>query len=167
MTLEEAITTAVQYKSNIRDVYLGAAREVPEPAGKSFLEIMAGDEQRHVDYLLDRLAHWKKTGELAVPTLETVVPSQESIARHRERFQSEISGKALGDQKRFLSRALKVEIETSAFYEKMVAEMAGKNQALFAQFLVIENRHIAAVQAQLDYATKTGYWFDMKEFDIE
>jgi hypothetical protein len=38
---------------------------------------------------------------------------------------------------------------------------------MFARFLVIENRHIAAVQMQLDYATKTGYWFDMKEFDME
>ena len=83
------------------------------------------------------------------------------------RFKSEISGKARGDQKRVLSRALKVEIETSQFYEHMVSEMTGQSQALFERFLVIENRHIAAVQMQLDYATKTGYWFDMKEFDME
>ena len=167
MTLEEAIDTAVRYESKIRDVYLAAARKVPEPAGKSFLEIMAGDEQHHLDYLLDRLAHWKKTGDLTLPKLETMVPSEERIAKQMTRFKSEISRKVLGDQKRFLSRALKVEIETSKFYEKMVGEMAGKSQALFAQFLVIENRHITAVQMQLDYATKTGYWFDMKEFDME
>jgi len=83
------------------------------------------------------------------------------------KFKAEISKKARGDQKRILSRALKVEIETSDFYKNMVSEMTGKSQALFARFLVIENRHIAAVQMQLDYATKTGYWFDMKEFDME
>lgn len=167
MTLEEAIDSAIQYESRIRDVYRAAARKVPEPAGKRFLEMMAGDEQRHLDYLLDRLAHWKKTGELTLPKLATAVPSEERVARQMTRFKSEITRRALGDQKRFLSRALKVEIETSAFYEKMVGEMAGKYQPLFAQFLVIENRHIAAVQLQLDYATKTGYWFDMKEFDME
>jgi rubrerythrin len=96
-----------------------------------------------------------------------MVPSNESMAKQMARFKSEISRKAGGDQKRILSRALKVENETSEFYETMVREMTGRNQALFAQFLVIENRHIAAVQMQLDYATKTGYWFDMKEFDME
>jgi rubrerythrin len=167
MTLEEAIKTAVQYETRIRDVYKAAARKVHEPVGKSFLETMAEDEQRHLDYLLDRLEHWKKTGKLNLPKLETVVPSDESMAKHMSRFSSEISGKARGDQKRILSRALKVENETSEFYKKMVDEMSGQSQALFARFLVIENRHIAAVQMQLDYASKTGYWFDMKEFDME
>lgn len=167
MTLEEAIKTAVQYETRIRDVYLAAARKVSEPAGKSFLKTMADDEQRHLDYLMDRLEHWEKTGKLALPRLETVVPSEESMAKQVARFRSEISKKDRGDQKRILSRALKVENETSEFYETMVREMTGRNQALFAQFLVIENRHIAAVQMQLDYATKTGYWFDMKEFDME
>jgi len=167
MTLEEAIKTAIQYETKIRDVYRAAAQKVSEPAGKSFLETMAEDEQRHLDYLLDRLEHWKKTGKLTLPRLETVIPSDESIAKQMGKFKAEISKKARGDQKRILSRALKVEIETSDFYKNMVSEMTGKNQALFARFLVIENRHIAAVQMQLDYATKTGYWFDMKEFDME
>lgn len=167
MTLEEAILTAVQYETKIRDVYQAAAQKIPEPAGKSFLETMAEDEQRHLDYLQDRLEHWKKTRRLTLPKLETVVPSNESIAKQMARFKSEISKKARGDQKRVLSRALKVEIETSEFYKQMVGEMTGQSQALFARFLVIENRHIAAVQMQLDYATKTGYWFDMKEFDME
>jgi len=99
--------------------------------------------------------------------LETAIPSDESIAKQMGRFKSEISKKARGDQKRILSQALKVEIETSDFYKEMVGEMTGQSQAMFARFLVIENRHIAAVQMQLDYATKTGYWFDMKEFDME
>jgi len=167
MTLEEAIKTAIQYETKIRDVYRAAAKKVSEPAGKSFLETMGEDEQRHLDYLLDRLEHWKKTGKLTLPRLETVIPSDESIAKQMGKFKAEISKKARGDQKRILSRALKVEIETSDFYKNMVSYMTGKSQALFARFLVIENRHIAAVQMQLDYATKTGYWFDMKEFDME
>jgi rubrerythrin len=167
MNLEEAIKTAVRYETKIRDVYRVSAQKVAEPAGKSFLETMAEDEQRHLDYLLERLQHWEKTGKLTLPKLETVIPSDESIARQMGRFKSEMSKKARGDQKRILSRALKVEIETSDFYKNMVSEMNGQSQALFARFLVIENRHIAAVQMQLDYASRTGYWFDMKEFDME
>jgi len=167
MTLEEAIKTAIQYETKIRDVYRAAAQKVSEPAGKSFLETMAEDEQHHLDYLMDRLEHWNKTGKLTLPKLETAIPSGESMSKQMRRYKSEISKKARGDQKRILSRALKVEIETSEFYKEMVGEMTGQSQAMFARFLVIENRHIAAVQMQLDYATQTGYWFDMKEFDME
>jgi rubrerythrin len=167
MTIEEAIKTALRYETRIRDVYRVAAQKVVEPAGKGFLETMAEDEQRHLDYLVDRLEHWKKTGRLTLPKLETAIPSDASIASQMGRFKSEMSKKARGDQKRLLSRALKVEIETSNFYKNLVGEMSGQSQALFARFLVIENRHIAAVQMQLDFASKTGYWFDMKEFDME
>jgi hypothetical protein len=49
----------------------------------------------------------------------------------------------------------------------MVEEMPEEGHKMFARFLDIENRHIHAVQMQLDYVTKTGYWFDFKEFDME
>ena len=32
---------------------------------------------------------------------------------------------------------------------------------------IIEDGHIDAVQAELDYLNSTGYWFDWKEFDME
>jgi len=45
--------------------------------------------------------------------------------------------------------------------------LAAEGRALFARFLEIENNHIKAVQFELDYMSKTGYWFDFKEFDME
>jgi hypothetical protein len=45
--------------------------------------------------------------------------------------------------------------------------MTDEGQKMFARFLEIEENHIAAVQAELDYITNTGYWFDFKEFDME
>jgi rubrerythrin len=72
-----------------------------------------------------------------------------------------------GIRKQMLSKALKAEIETSGFYRKMVDELPAEGRALFARFLEIENNHINAVQFELDYMSKTGYWFDFKEFDME
>ena len=66
-----------------------------------------------------------------------------------------------------MSKALTVEVETSNFYKKMVSEMSEEGQQLFSQFMVIENGHIAAVQAELDFINSSGYWFDSKEFDME
>ena len=62
---------------------------------------------------------------------------------------------------------LKLEIETSNFYKTMVEEMSHAAKEMFSRFLEIEQSHIAVVQAALDYVSKTGYWFDFKEFDME
>lgn len=167
MTLEEAIRTAISYETRIRNVYLEAAEETPEAAGKSFLKTMGDEEQHHLDYLKDRLKKWTETGKLMVDKLETIIPPNEQIASEMAKFKEKMSQKTLGDQKRVLSRALRVEVETSGFYRKMVEEMSDEAKAMFARFLEIEERHIAAVQMQLDYLTKTGYWFDFKEFDME
>ncbi len=40
-------------------------------------------------------------------------------------------------------------------------------QEMFARFLEIEDAHAEAVQAELDYVMRTGYWSDFKEFDME
>ena len=71
------------------------------------------------------------------------------------------------DEKRMLSKALQVEVETSAFYRRMVAEMEGAAREMFARFLEIEDGHIAAVQAELDFISHNGFWFDFQEFDME
>jgi rubrerythrin len=66
-----------------------------------------------------------------------------------------------------LSRALKMEIKTSEFYQKMVDVLPAEAQQMFARFLEIENNHIRTIEFELDYISKTGYWFDVKEFDME
>jgi len=48
----------------------------------------------------------------------------------------------------------------------MVAEMKDEGRKMFARFVEIENGHIDMVQAELDYISGTGYWFDFKEFDM-
>jgi rubrerythrin len=167
MTLEEAIRNALAYETRIRDLYLDAADEIADAIGRKVFAALAKDEQHHVDYLNDRLAHWQKTGALDVETLDTLVPPREVIQREVARLKKEIPEKSLGDEKLVLSRALAVEVETSAFYQNLVDTLDGDGQRMFARFLEIEEGHIAAVQAELDFLSHTGFWFDFQEFDLE
>ncbi len=167
MTVEEAIRTAIDYETRIRDIYRDAAEKVSDPAGKRIFQMLGDDEQHHVEYLLDRLNCWKKEGKLSVERLKSTIPSMVTITREIEKIKTRMSQEDRRDQKRMLSKALKVEVETSNFFRKMVDEMPHEAQQMFARFLEIEDNHIAAVQAELDYLTKTGYWFDFKEFDME
>jgi hypothetical protein len=48
----------------------------------------------------------------------------------------------------------------------MVKELPQEARPLFSRFLEIEEGHLAIVQAQLDLALGTGFWFDSQEFTI-
>lgn len=167
MEMEKAIQTAIGYETKIRDIYRNAAQSVLDPEGRRFFKMMGDDEQYHLDYLKKRLKSWQKTGKLSVEKLDSNVPSKKMIQKEIEKIKVRMSTEDLSSIKVILGRALQAEVETSDFYEKMVNKMTQEGQQMFARFLEIEENHIAAVQAELDYITHTGYWFDSKEFGME
>ena len=167
MEIEKAIQTAIDYETNIRNIYRDAAQSILNPEGRRFFKMMGDDEQYHLDYLKERLKTWQDTGKLSVEKLDSIVPSKEMIQKETEKIKTHMSAQDLSSIKVILGRALQAEVETSNFYEEMVKKMTLEGQQMFARFLEIEENHIAAVQAELDYITHTGYWFDFKEFDME
>jgi rubrerythrin len=68
---------------------------------------------------------------------------------------------------RLLKRALDVEVETSAFYVRMVDELPADGRPLFERFVDIEQGHQAIVQAEMNAVAGNGYWFDMAEISME
>jgi rubrerythrin len=167
MTIEEAIKTAIEFETRIRDIYQEATAAVEDEVGKRIFETLCKDEQHHIDYLQHTLRQWQATGTIVPEKLDSVVPSQEIVNREAEKVKSLVAKDFLGIKRQMLSKALETEIETSAFYQKMVNELSAEGRALFERFLEIENNHIKTVQFELDYLSKTGYWFDIKEFDME
>ncbi len=167
MTLEEAIKTALEYERKIRDIYENASEHTSHDAARRIYGILGQEEQTHVDYLAEKLKEWRKTGAVTIKKLKTAVPSYDAISDEESRIKTELSEDDLNDEKRTLSKALRAEIETSEFYKKIVEELPPEGKELFAPFIEIEDRHINAVQAELDYVSKTGFWFDCKEFDME
>jgi rubrerythrin len=167
MTVEEAIKTAIEYETRIRDIYQEARDKVSHPAGRRVLSMLRDDEENHIAYLQSRLERWKKTGTLSAEKLQSIIPPAEVIQKAAEKVATHIPEQAKAGEQDVLGRALKMEMETSRFYRQMVQEMSGESQQMFANFLEIEENHIAAVQFELDYVMKSGYWFDFKEFDME
>ena len=64
MTLENAIKTAIEYETKIRDVYREAEAAVNDEAGKRIFEALGNDEQHHIDYLQHTLEQYKQTGQI-------------------------------------------------------------------------------------------------------
>jgi len=166
--LDEAIKTAIEFERKVLKVYQDAGKNAVDPVGRSVFSQLAKEEAGHVAYLESRLTEWQKGGHIAWEELRTVVPDKERIAEGRKRLAKPMRGKpASATEVEYLKRALVAEKETSAFYRRMVSELAEERRTLFARFLEIEEGHVAIVEAELDAVSGSGFWFGLKEFDVE
>jgi rubrerythrin len=166
MTLEEAIKTAIDYETKVRDAYLNSVDRIADETGQRVFVMLGNEEQGHLDYLNARLAEWQKTGHVSQATLETVVPAREVIDEGVRRLDDHLSERDFGTEREMLRKALFLEQETSDFYRRMVDELKDEG-VMFERFLEIETGHQAIVQAELDYLNRTGTFFDFQEFNLE
>jgi rubrerythrin len=167
MDVEQAIKTAIEYENKVRDVYKEAINKAGDDIGRRVFKALADEEQHHVDYLNSRLEIWQKQGRLDYGKLDTTVPAKSVIASGLEKLRGHMKEANRGAELQMLNRALDVEMETSNFYKKMVAELKAEPQKMFARFLEIEEGHQAIVKAEIDALTGMGVWFDFVEFDLE
>ena len=167
MKIQEAIREAVEYETRILEIYTQAEQTVADARGKKVLGMLADEERGHVAYLQEKLKQWQDQGELHFDTLHSRIPTLDSIDTETGKIADQFSGNPLASERQILERALKAEIETSKFYEGLVEMLTGDGRRMFARFLEIENEHLQLVQAELDFVTRSGFWFDFPEIDME
>ncbi|MFH1841891.1 MAG: ferritin family protein [bacterium] len=167
MTLEEAIRTALEYEGRVQDVYTEAQRVATNQVGQRVFRFLAAEEKRHVEYLQYKLQQWRDTGQVTAEGLDTATPSPEAISAGVQKLENRLAAEDRGAEIEMLEKALKVEIETSNFYRRMVDEMDADARPLFARFVEIEEGHQAIVKAEIDSLNGAGFWFDMPEFHLE
>ncbi len=169
MTIEEAIKTAIQFEKKVHQTYVVAAKRAEDVTAKKVFTTLADEEHGHITYLESRLGEWQEDGCLSGEKLRTVLPSAERIKAGVKRLRSQVAQRKGNHAAELdsLRQALAAEDETSTFYRQMVAELPADGQDLFSRFLDIEDGHAAVVQAEIDNVNQMGFWFDLKEFDLE
>jgi rubrerythrin len=167
MKIEEAIQTAIQYEKQVVKVYKEAAGSSLDPAGRRIFGILVKEEEQHVAYLLGKLEEWKTTGRVTATSLGTLVPSRSRIEEGIQTLQGKVARKAPESETRLLKRALDTEVETSAFYARVVRELPPGEGKLFERFIEIEQGHEAIVQAEMNAVVGNGFWFDIPEITLE
>jgi len=167
MTIEQAITTGIEYELQVRKVYSEAAKKFADPVARRVLGVLADEEDRHVQYLESRLTEWQKTGKVTAEKLETAIPSKDAIDASVQRLTKRMAQQDFSVELEMLKKALQLEIEATNFFRQMVAELQAEEQKLFGRFVEIEQGHEAIVQAEIDAITGLGFWFDYSEFKLE
>jgi rubrerythrin len=167
VTIEEALKTAIEYETRVWTVYVNALKQATNKIGRRVFGVLASEEQGHLKYLRSRLDEWEKTGNITVENLKTAIPSREAIEKEFKKLSTRMGDSPQHSEITMLTKARDLEMETSNFYKKMVSELSGDGQKLFARFVEIEEGHLALVQAELDAVSGNGFWFDMPEFNLE
>lgn len=172
MTIEKVLREAQRYEVSIRELYAEAARRAGEEAARKFYQVLGADEQSHVDYLAYKLEEWKTKGLISFEGLASALPEAGRVEEAARRAAAGLvdSRKALQDLGGWveaLSRVLKSEEETTAYYRSQVGLLEGDAALMFSRFIEIEEGHTRIVRAEFDLASRTGHWFDFREFDLE
>ncbi len=167
MTIEEAIKTALEYEEKVTDLYFENAKKFRDPVPRKIFLALAEEEKHHVEYLEKRLEEWEKDGSITVEKLDTIVPDKDIIKENVKKLKKQASTQDFADELSILKKALRLEVETSKFYRRMVRELPAEHQPLFEKFVEIEEGHEAIVQAEIDSVQGLGFWFDFMEFNLE
>ena len=160
-------TTALQFEKKIRDLYRSAESIVDDERGKKIFRSLADEEQSHIDFLEDSLKALEKNGIINPDRLSTAVPDVAILGDKIDSMKSSIPERMLGDVKSVLNSALKMEIETTEYYQDAFNKTEGDVQKVMAKFVEIEQRHTDVVRLELDHAARNGFWFDFMEISME
>ena len=167
MTIETALETALVYEKKVRDVYLEAAKKSVDETGTRIFSILAEEEAGHVAYLEHKIKQWNGPKNLSSDDLKTAIKTAFASSKEERKLRRVLSEDMRNDELALLKKAREVELETSQFYERMVAELPPQGQAFFKRFLEIEEGHLNLVQYEIDSLTKSGFWMGFQEFDME
>lgn len=167
MIIETALKTAIEYETRVRDIYQDAANRSKDERGRRIFEVLAEEEQGHVDYIAHRLEQWMRDKRLTADDLKTAVPHAELRAEPAEQIRKVLAPEVTEQELDLLRQALAAESETSEFYARMVAELPAEGRAFFARFVEIEEEHMNLVLYEIDSLTNSGFWRGFQEFDME
>jgi rubrerythrin len=143
--------------------YLGEAERSNNPVAKLLFKNLAKDEQEHVEKI--KVLHAKLTSEGKWPNnipievkgtnvmeaLDQIGKNHTSMSAHND------------DDIRALKRAIEVEKEGQALYEKLAVSSSGETERNFFEFLArIENQHLKSVVDSLQYLEDPEAWYSAK-----
>lgn len=164
---EEALNTAPEYEKRVRNVYREALERSKNAEARSLFEILAQEEQKHLNYLRALFKELRNAGKTSALRLKTGLPSAATLKKSLDKIERGVASNDRETELALLKRALDAEEETVKLYEEMTKELPAKERESFQRFLEIEEGHLAIVQAQIDYLSRTGYWFNFSEAALE
>lgn len=145
--------------------YLNFAHKTKSLTGKNMFIVLAKDEYEHMRELEKiRAAH--AAGE-PIPAVELPMARIESLRPKLKNKEQLIKGEEGQADLDALKIALDLERNARDFFKELAEAATDDLVRSFAERLVKwEEGHYDLVQAEIDYITQSGFYFDMQEFEM-
>jgi len=163
----QGLLLAIDIEKRGYNFYTEAARVTGDPRGRAMFQRLAQDEVRHLDWLnahrdsLEKTGQWKNvqlTGQ-ALSLGQRVFPK---TAGPRSGV------KAQTRELEALRRGMQAEKDSMVFYKEMASNIIDPSgRATFLALADEEEKHYLLLQAEHDYLSQSGFYFDMPEFSLE
>jgi rubrerythrin len=160
----EAIKMAIQIEKDGKKYYEEAASKTNNELGKKMFESLAKDEMVHLETfqkMFDTIAGKEEWRELAEgsPKVGKVPIFDEEVSEKSKPDTNDIDA---------LRVALDNERDSIELYKKASEEIKDSlARKIFTKIREEEEYHYDLLQAQKDHLTKSGFWFDVGEFQMD
>lgn len=168
-TVLKAIETAMQIEKDGLAFYTEAAKQTKDPNGQKMFKSLARDEAAHLK--LFETVHESLLKEGHWPSPEKVAAISPGEFNHPPVFPTGGQAKAAEMPKRELDalrRGIQAEESSIAFYSQERDKTDDPDaKAMYGYLVEQEEGHYTILQGEYDYLNRTGFWFDVQEFDLE
>ena len=161
------IKEAIKLEINGRIFYEHSAEVTENKLGKKMFQKLAQDEIGHIDTFGQIFSsivgseEWKKyISEEETKDKSSIIEDLKSkFKKGKEEKSGELGAIRIG---------MELERKSIKFYEKSANETNDqKAKEIFRKITDEEKLHYDLLQAQYDYITKSGFWFDVAEFRMD
>jgi rubrerythrin len=165
----KALETAIQIEKDGLAFYTEAAKQTEDPKGKRMFQTLARDEAAHQElFETTRESLLQEGGWLRTEQILTISPSRSVRApvfpTGDQIKEVEIPERQLDA----LRRGIEAERASIQFYSEQRDKVEDPDaKAMYAYLIEQEEGHRTILQGEYDYLTNTGFWFDVREFDLE
>ena len=165
----QALETAVQIEKDGLAFYTKAVRQAGDPSGERMFQTLAADEAAHLKLFETVRESLLEEGAWLSP--EQVAEISPKRFARPPIFPTGEKGKAARIPERQLAalrRGMQAEEESIAFYSGQRDQTDDLDcKAMYAYLVEQEESHRTILQGEYDHLTGTGFWFDVREFDLE
>ena len=165
----EAIEMAIQAEKDGLAFYTRAAKETGDLGGQRMFQSLAADEAAHVKvFETVREALVGPGMWLSPEQVAAISPKRSTRPLFFPKGDKREGVKVPQRQLDALQRGIRAEEASIAFYTEQQSQAGDPDgQAMYAYLVEQEESHRTILQGEYDYLSGTGYWFDVREFDLE
>jgi rubrerythrin len=149
MELKDALQTAIKGEVEGRDLYRAAAEKTGDKKAKEIFSMLADEEQKHHDSLVQMAKEYAEGKDISTPDLPAPMSFEDAESPI---FTREFKDKVADFDMTALNIGMKLELESESFYREAAGDVGDKSvKDLFNRLADWEKGHFENLQKQVGF----------------